>query len=189
MLKSKSDAASIARYSLTGELLSIYSCVSEAAKSVEVTYIQSISKSAGTGDKAHGYLWRRDSDGNFPVCLEVPHSEKKWGKAVIATDKDGVERSYSSLTDAAAAENTNACNINACIRGTQKTANGLSWRLATGAHVGKKKIIAFNSCGERVGEYKTQAEIVRSLGVKATGVVKCLKGKQKEHLGYRFEYI
>lgn len=108
------------QYSLRGEFVRKWDCMSDAAREYNITSSQISSCCRGLAIKAGGYIWR------YTLC-KITHLKHK-GRPIIQCDLHGAFiREWDRILDAARALEISPSAIRQCLTGKTKKSKGFIW--------------------------------------------------------------
>jgi HNH endonuclease domain protein len=110
------------QYSLNGEFIREWDCMSDACREYSITNCGSISACCrGKYKQSNGYIWR------YELCQVKPVSLRE--KAILQYDKNGIfMREWERITDAAKFYNTSTGRICSCLSKITKSCKGFIWK-------------------------------------------------------------
>ncbi len=125
---------SVFQYSLDGEFIKEWGCMSDACRSLGIDSGCMTRVCQGVQPQSKGFIWRYEKCRVEPVSLRA--------KKIIQYDKDGnFIREWNRIIDAAKHYNTSTGRICTCLSGKTKTCHGFIWRYAQQAIEYNKEFI------------------------------------------------
>lgn len=103
---------------------------------------------------------------------------------------------YSSTTEASAANNTDRKNISRCLSGKRKTYAGFIWKYAEGKKLShrtilkdKKRLVGQYEDGSCVAIYKNTKEASKQTKLNEKQIINCCNKKKKFFANYSWQYV
>ena len=194
----------LARYTLNGNLIDVFSSIKEAYEYVTGNYLEyacsigNASLNTDSTSSAYGYLWRRFEEEPLKKINPYIHP---WRVSVLQYDLDGnFIKEWNSIAEAESTLNLTTSISNVC-RGELNTAGGFQWIYKTddiicqnigsanNKHKKKKHIYVYDMDGNYISDYFGITTAFKELGinVKNPRISKCYEDITKNAIyGYRW---
>lgn len=197
----------VSQYDLSGNLIKIWDCMSEAGRELNINYHNIYSCCQNNRRTCGGFVWRYFEDElvdkHLAWCNEVP-PDIHFRKCVSQYSLSGeFIRSFESMREAELATGVADNAISMCCRNERKTAGGFIWRYhgdeitdeylswynkKASNKTSSKRIAQYSQHGELINIFESLKNASLKTGVSKSSIRRCCNGKYKTSCGFIWKY-